>query len=45
MKQLENLIVDESSPNFLVTSWTKLTSFLGGLKLFIAVIKTLKIIL
>lgn len=45
MKQLENFNVDESTPNFLVTSWTKLISFLGGLKLFTAATKKLKIIL
>lgn len=37
--------MDDSTLNSLVTSWTKLTSFLRGLKLLTAATKTLKIIL
>lgn len=43
--ETENFNVDESTLNFLVTSWTKLTYFLGRLKLFTAATKKLKIIL
>lgn len=43
--ETDNFNVDESTLNFLATSWTKLTSFLRGLKLFKAATKTFNIIL
>ena len=45
MKQFSNLHVGKSTLSFLLTSQTKLISFLGGIKLFTAATKKLKIIL
>lgn len=45
MKPFSNLNVGKSTLSFLLTSRTKLISFLGGIKLFTTASKKLKILL